>query len=223
MLAVRLTSDAMKPMTFYDTLETLAFRGANYVNAFTLSKNVDRNSLTNIFFNGKIPEFFYKFFGGSACFGKMICFRFFGVFFVLVAKRKLEGIVTIAVLRSYLCNHAGTRFDDGARGLPARRIEDARHPNFFADNTFHFLTVFPRKVYKTDQTIKIGLQSWFITDLFFLHFSGPSASEVPATNKPRRACLYFIADLGIMSDFADPFRKFSELFFHNPLPDVIER
>src|SRR5436853_2068436 len=68
------------------------------------------------------------------------------MFFILVAESQLKCRVTIALFCSYLRNHAGTCFDNGASGLLARRIEDAGHPNFFSDNTFHFLTVYPRKV-----------------------------------------------------------------------------
>jgi hypothetical protein len=46
------------------------------------------------------------------------------------------------------------------------------------------------------------IQSWFIARPF--PFVLPvAASEVPVTNKPRRACLYVIADHKILKDFPD--------------------
>jgi hypothetical protein len=82
--------------------------------------------------------------------------------------------------------------------LLAARIEDAGHPNFFTNDSFHFLTVYPRKVIQ-DIPVGTGLQSWFIIRPFPLSAPGQAVpfvrdSEVPVTNKPRRACLYVIAD-----------------------------
>src|SRR5213082_217722 len=164
MLAMRLTAYAMKSMSLNYALETLAFCSTYDVNLFAFGEYVNRNGFTNIFFNGKIAELFHEFFGRGARFGKMICFRFVGMLLIFIAKCKLESIVTIAVLRSYLCDHTRTCFDDGTGSLLACWIEDTGHPNFFSDDTFHFLTVFPARLYKTDH--QIGLQSWFIADLF---------------------------------------------------------
>src|ERR1051326_2511774 len=150
MLAVRLTTYAVKSMSLYDTLETLAFGCTHDVNLIAFGKNVNGNGFTNIFFNGKIAELFHEFFGRGACFGEMICFRFVGVLLIFIAKCKLESIVTIAVLGSYLCNHTRTCFDDCTGSLLACWIEDTGHPDFFSDDTFHFLTVFPARLYKTD-------------------------------------------------------------------------
>src|SRR6266516_6060227 len=149
MLTVRLTTYTMKSMTLYYTLDTLPFCSANHINLLAFSEDVNCDSFTNIFFKRKIAEFFYKFFGRGARRGEVICFRFVGVLFVFIAKCKLEGIVAIIIFSSYLRNHAGTRFDDGAGRLLARRIEDAGHPNFFSNNTFHVCTIYACRIIGT--------------------------------------------------------------------------
>src|SRR4030095_3743839 len=79
----------------------------------------------------------------------MIYFGLVGVFFIFVAKCQLESSIPIAVLSSDLCHHAGACLDDGTGSLFTCRIEDAGHSDFFSNNTFHFLTVFPARLFKT--------------------------------------------------------------------------
>jgi hypothetical protein len=65
--------------------------------------------------------------------------------------------------------------------LFARRIEDAGHPNFLPNNTFHGCPIYACKVIGTlscfVKTRTKALQSPFATDLFL-------SGEVPAVNKP---------------------------------------
>src|SRR6266496_4994061 len=144
MLTVRLTTHTVESMTFYHTLETFAFCCSYNINIVTFRKNFNSNGVANIFFFGKIAEFFYKFFGRSACFGEVIDLRLKRMFFILVAESELECGIAITLCCSYLCDHTRTCFNDGASSLLARRIEDAGHPNFFSNNRFHFLEFFPQ-------------------------------------------------------------------------------
>jgi hypothetical protein len=64
--------------------------------------------------------------------------------------------------------------------------------------------------------MKTGFNPLFAADLFFLsnlHWM-PMASEVPAVNKPRRACLYVVAQLSKILLF------FSQRSFHSPYANL---
>ena len=127
----------MKAMTFNNTLETFTFCGTNYFNFFAFSENVNSDSVTNIFFNGIIAEFFYEFFGESIGFCEVIFFGISSVLFFFIAKSQLESIITVGFLCFNLGNYAGTSFNNGTGCLLAIWIEDAGHPNFFTNNSFH--------------------------------------------------------------------------------------
>ena len=103
------------------------------------------------------------------------------MFIILITKSKLESPVTIAFFCSYLCYHTRTGFDDCTGGLFARGIEDAGHPNFFPNNTFHVFQFAPAGLlghpsYRVTIVTRIRYyrkkgQSPFATDLFFLYRS----------------------------------------------------
>jgi hypothetical protein len=86
MLAMGLTTHAMKAVTFYNTLETLSLGTANYVYLIAFGENIYGDSVTNIFFFGKISEFFDEFFGRSVCFGEVIDLRLDRVLFIFVSE-----------------------------------------------------------------------------------------------------------------------------------------
>ena len=229
-------------MALYNTLETLTLCNANNVNFFTFSENVHRNGITNIFFLKKVSEFLDTFLGRSIGLCEVILLCSLSVLFFLIAECDLEGVIAICFLRLYLSNNAGTSFDNSAGSLFAARIEDAGHPNFFSNDSFHFLTVFPRKVIQ-DSTHGIWVfNPGSSSDLFFCapelqrgralwHSEAPVSAflrmstfatlrwmtEVPVTNKPRRACLYVIADRILLSVSA---LNFSELFSPNSIVGI---
>ena len=74
MLAVRLLAHPMKAMTFYNTLETFSFGGANDGYFIAFGKYVYTDGVTNIFICFAIADFFYEFFCRSVCFGKVVFF-----------------------------------------------------------------------------------------------------------------------------------------------------
>src|SRR4051812_18171165 len=121
----------MESVTLNYTLETFTFCSTDNLYIFTFCEDFNSNGVANIFFFGIIAKFFYKSFGGSACFGKVIDLRLKRMLFVFVAKSQLECSLAITVFCSYLRNHARTSFNNSASSLLARRIEDAGHPNFF--------------------------------------------------------------------------------------------
>jgi hypothetical protein len=88
------------------------------------------------------------------------------VFFFLVAKCHLKSTVTIIVHGLHLRYYTGTGLNNGTRGLLAARIEDGGHPDFFTNDSFHVLTVFPRKVVQ-DITPNSGFNPGSSSDLFF--------------------------------------------------------
>jgi hypothetical protein len=88
----------------------------------------------------------------------VIFFSTDGVLFFLVAEGNLEGAVAISFLRFNLSNDAGTGFNNRTGSLLAALIEDAGHPNFLTNDSFHFLTVFPRKVIQ--DSILTGMSSF---------------------------------------------------------------
>ena len=133
-------------MALYYTLETLTFCGAYHVNLFAFSEDVYRDGVSDILFFGKIPEFLYCFLGRSVGLCEVILFSSDSVLFFLVAESYLQSAVALCLLRLNLRHNAGTSFDNGASCLLAARIEDAGHPNFFSDDSFHFLRFYPRKV-----------------------------------------------------------------------------
>src|SRR5258708_6963836 len=143
MLTMRLTANTMESVAFNHTLETFTFCSSNYFNFITFGKNVNGNRFTYIFFNGIVAEFFGKFFGSCLSFGEMICFRLSGVFFFFIAKRKLKSIVPVRLNCFYLCNYTWTGFNNRTSRLFAFWIEDAGHPNFFPNNTFHVIQFMP--------------------------------------------------------------------------------
>ena len=57
----------METMAFYHTLKTFTFCGTNHFDFIAFGKNVNRNGFTNIFFNGKVPEFFREFLRSCRC------------------------------------------------------------------------------------------------------------------------------------------------------------
>ena len=98
--------------------------------------------------------------------------RLVGVFFILVAKRKLKSIVPIGFLGLHLGNHARTGFNDSAGGLLASGVEDTCHPDFFPNNTFHYFCSLCLQDYwdilRQLNIVKLlpKIQSPFPTDLF---------------------------------------------------------
>jgi hypothetical protein len=127
-------------------LEAFSFSGTYYLHLIAFSEDVDSNGVADIFFEGRVAEFFYEFLGRGLGLGEVTFFCTDGVLVFLVAVGNLEGAVAVRFLSFNLRHNAGTGFDDGAGRLLATRIEDAGHPNFLSNDTFHFLTVFPRKV-----------------------------------------------------------------------------
>jgi hypothetical protein len=173
----------METVAFYHTLETFTFCGTYYFNLIAFSENVDSNCFTNIFFNGKISEFFGKPFGSGLSFCEVILFCFSGVVLFFVAERKLECIVAVRLFCLNLGNHAGSCFNDSTGGLFACGIENTRHPDFFPNNTFHVDQFMPAGLLGHSSPIERG-QSPFAADLFCCFPDMYREGEVPAVNKP---------------------------------------
>jgi len=142
MLAMGLSAHAMESMTFYNALKTFSFRSTYYFYFIAFGKDLYGEDITKVLFYGKIAEFFYKLFGGSAGLCEVMLFCVGGVLFFLVAKSQLEGGVAIGVLCLDLRYDTGTRFNDRTSGLLAVWTEYARHPDLFTNNTFHFFKVY---------------------------------------------------------------------------------
>src|SRR5215211_8692684 len=68
----------------------------------------------------------------------MVLFRTDSVLFFFVAESDLEGIIAVGILRFHLGNNARTSFNDSTSSLLTTCIEDAGHPNFFTNDSFHF-------------------------------------------------------------------------------------
>jgi hypothetical protein len=59
------------------------------------------------------------------------------MFFFFLTKGELNGIISVAFDRFYLCNNTGAGFNYGARDILTLGIEDAGHANLFSDDTCH--------------------------------------------------------------------------------------
>ena len=80
----------------------------------------------------------------------MTRFGFVDMLFTLVSVSKLNGRVAVAVLCLDLGYDARTSFNDGAGVLLAIRSEDAGHPDFLSNDTFHcVLYLYPARLYRT--------------------------------------------------------------------------
>ena len=77
--------------------------------------------------------------------------------FILVTECHLDSIVPVGVWCFYLGHHTGTSFNDGAGGLLAIRTEDAGHPDFFSNNSFHCCSVCAFVVEETFAVIMVEL------------------------------------------------------------------
>ena len=154
-LAVGSFTHTAESVALYNTLETFTLGGANHFNLIAFSENVYSDGITNIFFFVVVSEFFDTLFGRSIGLCEVILGSFDRVLFFLVAESELEGIIAVCVLSFNLCDHTRTGFDNRAGSLLAACIEDAGHPNFFTNDSFHFLTVFPRKVVQ-DRPMELG-------------------------------------------------------------------
>src|SRR5215203_2180161 len=125
-------------MAFYNTLEAFTFCCTNHINLIAFSENVNCNGITNILFLEIVSEFFYAVLSRSIGFCKVIFFCCDRVLFFFIAKCDLEGIIAVSFLCFYLGNHTGASFNNCAGSLFAAWIEDAGHPNFFTNDSFHF-------------------------------------------------------------------------------------
>ena len=139
MLTMRLLTNTMETVAFYNSLETAAFGCSNYFNLIAFSENVNCNGITDIFLEGRVAKLFGESFISSACFGEVIFLRLGYMVLFIFTKWNLEGIVTVRLYGLNLRNNTGTCFNDRTGGLLAWGIEDAGHPNLFTNNSFHFL------------------------------------------------------------------------------------
>src|SRR5688572_21362899 len=71
----------------------------------------------------------------------MIFFCGDGMLTILVTKSQLQRIIPVGICSFYLRNHTGTGFNNCTGGLFTIRTEDAGHPDFFANNSFHCCSV----------------------------------------------------------------------------------
>ena len=184
MLTVRLLTHTMETMTLNNTLETFSFSCTNYFNLIAFSENVKCNGFTNIFFYGIVAKFFCKLLWSCLSFCVVINFCFSGVLFFFVTKRKRKSIVPVRLGCFNLGNNTWACFNNRTGSLFAGRIEDASHPNFFPNNTFHGCSIYACKVIGTffvnSDIVTLSVtkgQSPFATDLFLY-------GEVPIVNKP---------------------------------------
>ena len=154
MLTMRLLAYTMESVAFYNTLETFTLCGTNYFNSIAFCENVNRNCFTNIFFYRIVAKLSCKFLRSCLSFCVMINLRFSGVFLFFITKRKWKCIVPVRFGCFYLGNYTWACFNNCTGSLFARWIEDAGHPNFFPNNTFHGCSIYACKVIGTFQTYK---------------------------------------------------------------------
>lgn len=128
-------------VAFYNTLEAFTFGSSHNVNNLTFSEDLAGDGFAERLGNGRvrIAEFFNVTFRGGLCFREVILFCFGGVFFFLVTKCYLYGIVPVGGLGFHLGNNAWASFDNGAGSLLTIGLEDTGHANLFTNNTFHLL------------------------------------------------------------------------------------
>src|SRR6476659_6828134 len=69
--------------------------------------------------------------------------------FIFITKGQLQCVITIGVFCFHLRNYAWTSFNNCTCRLPAVGSEDAGHPNFFSNNSFHYFMVYARQVVRT--------------------------------------------------------------------------
>ena len=128
----------------------------------------------------------------SGCFCNMPLFRLISLSFCFLAICQLNSSVAVVVWRFDLCYYTWTCFDYGAGSLLSVWSEDAGHPDFLSDNTFHCSVFIPCRL--NGQWGMTSLQSQFANDLF-LFLQPVLQSEVPLVNKPRRARLYLSSQM----------------------------
>src|SRR3954469_17055004 len=108
------------------------------------------------------------------------------MFFIFITKCQLQCVITVGVFCFHLRNYTWTSLNNSACGLPAVGSEDAGHPNFFSNNSFHYFMVYARQVVE-DIPPTCGIQSLFATDLFLFCFA-PGSTGSKQTSKGLFIC-----------------------------------
>ena len=134
-LAVSFITDTAETMTSHNTLETFTLGCAYHVHKLAFLEHVHRKDLAVFLFMTflKTGEFEDILLRSSTGFGKVATHRFVRTALFLLAKSKLDGIITIFFFCSNLCHHTRTSFNHSARNLFSVGIKKTGHSDFLSN------------------------------------------------------------------------------------------
>lgn len=142
-LTVGSVHNPAKTVAANDALEAFAFGRTDSVNHIAFSEDlVYLDGFAQGFIHCvEIAEFENSALRLCTCLLKMTHLSLGRILFLGYSEAHLDGGIPIRIVRLYLRNHAGTRFDHGAGDVAPSLIKDAGHADFFTDQSVHQLYI----------------------------------------------------------------------------------
>lgn len=143
-LTVGSVHNPAKPVAANNALKAFPFGGSDRVYHIAFGEDlIYLDGLAQGFIHRvEIAEFHDPALGFRSCFLKMAHLSLRRIFCLGFPKAHLDGGIPIRIVRLYLRNYAGTRFDHSAGDVAASLIKDAGHADFFTDQSVHQLYIF---------------------------------------------------------------------------------
>ena len=143
-LTVGSVHNPAKPVAANNALKAFPFGSSDSMHHVAFGENlVYLDGFAQRFIHGvEIAEFHDPALRLRTSFLKMAHLSLRRILLLGFSKAHLDGGIPIRIVRLYLRNYAGTRFDHSAGDVAASLIKDAGHADFFTDQSVHQLYIF---------------------------------------------------------------------------------